>query len=315
MGTAEDTQVLRGIRAAERPRVDVIELEMRPRRALAAGVVDVGALLAVARKHLTTHRARHATSLPRPRVDLATRASCRAESLLLELREQRVDSCLDQHCEVPARISMAHQRPRPFELVAQLRARGQLQLVARGRQRLEPRLAAPARQRRRRARAGARHGAVAFVGAERAAGSFRSIAGTSGLGARRASSSSSSRLLLPRSGGNELFDVRLGEVIAKHDQRRQMKRAALDVTDEPRKPPDQARRVIRRNAAPSLIPRCRTQKSNIDEQAAFRWRRRSSTSTRWTTSRARSRRPSTWSAWSPAISSSSERAVSVIPTM
>ncbi len=82
--TADDAQVRRVVASAKRTWVDVIDLEVRPRRAAVAAFVFEGALLAVAFEHLTSHGAGHAV----------------ANAFFLELGEKRVESLVEHGLEV-----------------------------------------------------------------------------------------------------------------------------------------------------------------------------------------------------------------------
>ncbi len=97
------------------------------------------------RARIVRHRAQKPRAAPRPgRYPASTDVPSSAggpsrEALLLQLLEQRVHRAVEDHLEVPARITVLHQVPRPLELVACLAAHGELHLVTRLRKLLDAR--------------------------------------------------------------------------------------------------------------------------------------------------------------------------------
>jgi hypothetical protein len=222
VGSTRDAKVLRCIGAAERSRLHVIQLEERARRAAMPFHVDVGALLAVAREHLASDGPGDVTLLrcARRRAPWSSRLG---KPLPLESDEESVESFLDDHGQVAARIAVPHQVSRAFELRPELGAHGELDLVTTLGQRLDAR-GRPTRAVRYRQWLSDR--------------CCRQLANLR----RNVRSRGSLRhelldlpLRLSRRCGDELLDVRLREVVSQEDERREMHGSALDVREQRRK--------------------------------------------------------------------------------
>jgi len=141
---ATDAKVRRCVRASERSRVDVIQLEMPALRTALARSVGKRAPLAVALEDRTPHgRGNRARPVRRRgRTCSSRRALPRgrhlSEALLLELRDEEVDRRVDHDRELAVRVAMAHQVTRSFELRLQLRTRRELHLESRLGQGFDP---------------------------------------------------------------------------------------------------------------------------------------------------------------------------------
>jgi hypothetical protein len=150
MGSTSHAQIVRSRSAAQCSRVDVVELEHRSGCAALPAFAEEGALLAIASKYLAPYRTRDVFGLRRSG---PLRPHCLAQPLLLERGDQHVECALHDSGERSVRIAMPQQLRRALELLAQLGAGGELNLVPRLRERLDPRPRTRALVRARRGRA------------------------------------------------------------------------------------------------------------------------------------------------------------------
>ena len=288
--STHDAQVVWCIPTAERPRCDMVELEEGARRAPKAVLAHVGASLSVARDHLTSNGSGDASLLGRA-CD-TTRSARLREPLPFELREQRVERLLHDHRKIAARIAVAHEVRRSFELLAGHPTDRQLQLVARLRERLDARRRGRRRCSRQRRQLRSRNRCLHSTSNSRR---FSQLADRRrNIRARRATHEQLLDLPLRLAGGrrDELVDVRSGEVVPQQNERRQVHRPLSRCPIRQGKRLTSLAALIRRNADPSLMRRRFTQNSKSEPHAALRCSRRSSTSASPTTMRASSRRAS-----------------------
>lgn len=125
--STKHTHVLGFGAAAEGPRLTVVELEERTRRAAFAVSARVRAALTITGEHLAPGLVAHALGAGA----LGAGGSLGlAELLLFEVVQQKLNGSLHDQRDVSLRIRVAHQIERTLEFGAQLRAGGELDLVA-----------------------------------------------------------------------------------------------------------------------------------------------------------------------------------------
>ena len=146
VGWAQQADVLGAVIAAHAVGASVMELEPVPLGAASALLVDEAATLGVARAHGAAHGCRDVARWPgavavRDRLAGSGLAGsgCLGEAPGLEPFELLGDGSLDDRGDVAVGDFGAHEGREPLELVVQLGAGSELDLVAPGRERLDDR--------------------------------------------------------------------------------------------------------------------------------------------------------------------------------
>jgi len=118
VGAADDAKVRRVVAAAARPRVDVVELESCAGLAAIAVRVGEAAPFAISREDFAAHGSRDASGLRG--ANLANGARGPAESLFLELGEERIEGAVEDELEAAVRNAVAQEGASALELGANL---------------------------------------------------------------------------------------------------------------------------------------------------------------------------------------------------
>src|SRR5262245_51379058 len=116
-------------------RVNVIELQERPGWAASAGLIHESALSTIALVNFTPNRARDVAgarlfSRRGSSLVLGALRLALAEPLLLQLCDQQIDGTLHHHGQIAARVGVAHEVRGTRDLLLQLLAGCELNLVA-----------------------------------------------------------------------------------------------------------------------------------------------------------------------------------------